>query len=150
TRSPGGAMVCPGGGAGPVCIQCLLGGSMFNNTNVATAQATMEAGNYAVTVSLGGTAAGQTQINAETNRMLLAPIATAAGQSVTYAFVVNVRAKEGQPTENVSAGYPGLDLYFSGPTASAPQVSAIGYALVSQATKPVMIYLAGDSTVCDQ
>lgn len=31
-----------------------------------------------------------------------------------------------------------------------PQVSAIGYALVSAATKPVMVYVASDSTVCDQ
>jgi lysophospholipase L1-like esterase len=150
SRSPNGAMVCPGGGAGPVCIQCLFGGSTFNNTNVATAQATMEAGNYAVTVSVGGSSPGQTEIDAETNRVLLAPVSTTAGQSTTYAFVVNVRAKEGQPTENVAAGYPGLDLYFSGPTASPPQVSAIGFALVSAATKPVMVYVASDSTACDQ
>ena len=150
SRSPNGAMVCPGGGAGPVCIQCLFGGSTFNNTNVATTQGTMEAGNYAVTVTVGGTGAGQTQIGAETNRVLLAPVSTTAGESVTYAFVVNVRAKEGQPTENVSAGYPGLDLYFSGPTASPPQVSAIGFALVNQTTKPVMVYVASDSTACDQ
>jgi lysophospholipase L1-like esterase len=110
----------------------------------------MEAGNYAVTVTVGGPAAGQTQIDAETNRVLLGPVATTAGESVTYSFVVNVRAKEGQPTENVSAGYPGLDIYFSGPTASPPQVSAIGYALVSQTTKPVMVYVASDSTGCDQ
>jgi lysophospholipase L1-like esterase len=110
----------------------------------------MEAGSYAVTVTLGGSAAGQTQIDAETNRVLLAPVATTAGESVTYSFVVNVRAKEGQPTENVSAGYPGLDIYFSGPMASPPQVSAIGYALVSQTTKPVMVYVASDSTGCDQ
>ncbi len=149
-RSPGGAQVCPGGGAGPACIECLLGGAAFNNTNVATAQGIMEAGNYAVTVTLGGAAAGQTRINAETNRELLGPVSTAAGQSVTYSFVVNVRAKEGQPTENVSAGYPGLDLYFSAPTGSGPEVSAIGYALVSATTKPTMIYIASDSTACDQ
>ncbi|HZL21088.1 MAG TPA: rhamnogalacturonan acetylesterase [Polyangia bacterium] len=150
TTSPGGAKVCPGGGNGPACIECLFGGNTFDNTDVATSQGTMEAGNYAVTVTMGGSSAGQTQINAETNRILLAPVSTSAGESVSYSFVVNVRAKEGQPTENVSAGYPGLDLYFSGPTGSAPEVSAVGYALVNSATKPVMIYVASDSTACDQ
>jgi lysophospholipase L1-like esterase len=148
--SPGGAKVCPGGGAGPACIECLFGGSTFNNTDVATTQAMSEAGNYAVTVNLGGSSAGQTQIDAETNRVLLALTGTTAGECATYSFVVNVRANEGQPTENVSAGYPGLDLYFSGPTSMAPEVSAVGYALVGASDKPVMIYIASDSTACDQ
>jgi lysophospholipase L1-like esterase len=150
TTSAGGAMVCPGGGVGPTCIECLFGGSSYNETTTATAQAMSEAGNYLVTVELGGAAAGQTEIHAEANRGLLAAISTVAGQSVTYSFVVNVRPKEGQPTENVPAGYPGLDLFFSGPTATPPQVTAIGYGLVSPATKPVMIYVASDSTACDQ
>ena len=148
--SPAGAKVCPGGGPGPACIECLFGGDTWNSTDVATAQAISEAGNYAVTVALGGSAAGQTQIDAETNRILLAPTSTSAGQSETYAFVVNVRANEGQPTENVSGGYPGLDLYFSGPTSMAPEVSAVGYALVGSSDKPVMVYIASDSTACDQ
>jgi lysophospholipase L1-like esterase len=143
-------MVCPGGGAGPSCIECLLGGNTFNNTDIATAQGTMLAGNYAVTIVIGGTAPGLTQVNAETNRELLDPVSTTAGQSITYAFVVNVRAKEGQPTENVAAGYPGLDLYFSGPSAAPPEVSAIGYALVGPSTKATMVYVASDSTGCDQ
>ena len=41
-------------------------------------------------------------------------------------------------------------ILFSAPTAGDLQISAIGYALVSAATKPVIIYVAGDSTVCDQ
>jgi lysophospholipase L1-like esterase len=150
TTSPGGALVCPGGGAGPVCVECLFGGSTYNTSTTPTTQATMEAGNYAVSVTLGGSATASTQINAETNRVLLAPTSTSAGQSMIYVFVANVRAREGQPTETVAAGYPGLDLYFSGPTADPPAVSAIGYALVNATTKPVMVYIAGDSTVCDQ
>jgi lysophospholipase L1-like esterase len=148
--SPGGVKVCPGGGAGPACIECLYGGPTWNSSNVATQQAISEAGNYAVTVTLGGASAGQTQIDAETNRVLLAPTSTSAGASATYAFVVNVRPNEGQPTENVAAGYPGLDLYFSGAPSMAPEVYAIGYAFVNAADKPVMVYMAGDSTVCDQ
>ncbi len=148
--SPGGVKVCPGGGDGPACIECLFGGDTFNSTDVATQQAISEAGNYAVTVALGDSSAGQTQIDAETNRVLLALTATTADQCATYSFVVNVRANEGQPTENVSGGYPGLDLYFSGPTSMAPEVSAVGYALVAAADKPVMVYVASDSTACDQ
>ena len=127
--------LCPGGGAGPVCIECHFGGS---------------AGNYAVTVALGGTAASQTYVSCEANRGLLKPVSIAAGQSQTFAFVVNVRTKESEPAESVSAGTPGLDMYFSGPTATPPAVSAIGYALVTAATKPTMIWIAGDSTTCDQ
>jgi len=150
TTSTNGDPYCPGGGAGPTCIECLFGGDAYQDTDVATSLGTSEAGNYLVTVVLGGTSAGTTQINAEANRRLLGAVTTAAGQSATYSFVVNVRAKEGQPLQDVAAGFPGLDLFFSGPSASAPQISSIGYALVSAATKPTMVYLAGDSTVCDQ
>jgi lysophospholipase L1-like esterase len=143
--------LCPGGGDGPVCIECLFGGSTYTTANVATAQGISEAGNYLVTVELGGASAGQTLISAEANRGLLSPVTTAAGQTATYAFVVNVRANEGQPVEaNASAGYPGLDLFFSGPTATPPQITGIGYALASASTTPTMLYIASDSTVCDQ
>jgi len=149
--SPGGAAVCPGGGAGPVCYECLFGGDTWNTTDVATAEGTAEAGNYAVTVQIGGSAAAETQLNAEANRVLLSSVSTTAGQTLTYQFIVNVRAKEGQPDEDVAAGYPGLDLYFSGTMSAPPQVSAIGYALAGTAgDKPVMVYVASDSTACDQ
>jgi lysophospholipase L1-like esterase len=45
-------------------------------------------------------------------------------------------------------GYPGLDLFFSGP--AGLKVTGIGYTLAGASTKPVMVYIAGDSTVCDQ
>jgi len=102
-------------------------------------------GNYEVSVQLGGgTIAGNTYIEAETSRRMLASTSTAAGQSQCFNFVVNVRQPEGQPIQAVDAGTPGLDLYFKG---SAPQLKAIGYRLTST---PVAAYLAGDSTVCDQ
>ena len=138
---------CPGGGVGPACLECLFGGDAFNTTTVATSLATMEAGTYMVTVQLGG-GTNQTFISAETNRALLAPVTTAAGQSAQYAFLVDVRPNEGQPLQAVGAGYPGLDLFFSGP--SAPVVTGIGYSLVTSSAKPVAVYVAGDSTVCDQ
>lgn len=148
--STNGDSYCPGGGTGPTCLECLFGGDTYQSTSTATAQGTSEAGNYLVTVVVGGAAAGTTEITAEANRQLLGAVTTMAGQSATFAFVVNVRAKEGQPTQDVAAGYPGLDLFLSGPSGSPPQVSAIGYALAGTATKPVMVYVAGDSTVCDQ
>ncbi len=140
--------LCPGGGDGPVCIECLFGGSTYTTANVATPQGISEAGNYLVTVELGGGSAGDTFISAEANRGLLSSVTTTAGQTDTYAFVVNVRANEGQPVESTaSAGYPGLDLFFSG---AAPQITGIGYALASASTTPTMVYIASDSTVCDQ
>jgi len=127
--------LCPGGGAGPNCIACHFGGS---------------AGDYAVTVTLGGAAASQTYVSAEANRGLLAPVTINPGQSLTYAFVVDVRTKESEPAEDVSAGTPGLDMYFSGPTATPPAISAIGHALVTAADRPTMLFIASDSTACDQ
>jgi lysophospholipase L1-like esterase len=116
----------------------------------ATADATSEAGNYAVTVTLGGAATDTSiYIGTESNRNLLALTTIPAGKTLEYAFAVNVRALEGQPDEsNAAGGYPGLDLFFSGPT--TPPVTAIGYALVTADTKPVMVYMASDSTECDQ
>jgi lysophospholipase L1-like esterase len=144
--SPG---FCPGGGPGPVCIECLFGGSTYDTSTAVTttATATAEAGNYVVTVDLGGATAGDTYVTAEANRGLLATTKTAAGQTTEYSFVVDVRPREGQPQEAVANGYPGLDLFFSG---TNPQVSAIGFGLVTAATKPITVYIASDSTACDQ
>ena len=37
-------------------------------------------------------------------------------------FTVNVRQPEGEPIQNVSAGTPGLDLYFHGNAGALPQL----------------------------
>lgn len=137
--------VCPGGGLGPACIQCLFGGTTYNTTETppAPAEATSLAGDYAVTVQLGGT--GPVFISAESSRGLLA----AGGSAQPYGFVVDVRPMEGQPNHaGGPVGYSGLDLFFSGPTGMT--VNSIGYGLATAASKPVMVYIAGDSTVCDQ
>jgi lysophospholipase L1-like esterase len=151
TPTSGATNACAGQDTTGVCIECLFGGSDYNTTQTATADGTSEAGNYLVTVQVGGAAAGSTYISAESQRGLLAPVTTAAGQSTEYAFVVNARPMEGQPDHTGGpGGYPGLDLFFYGPASSPPQVSAIGYQLATAATKPIMIYLASDSTECDQ
>ena len=141
---------CGGQPNGNVCIECLFGGTDYNSSETTpTATATSEAGNYVVTVTLGGSAAGDTYVSAESTRGLLQSVTTTAGQSLSYAFVVNVRAMEGQPQHaGGPGGYPGLDLFFSG---TNPQVSAIGYSLAdATTTKPIMVYIASDSTTCDQ
>ena len=140
---------CGGQPNGNVCIECLFGGTDYNASETTpTATATSEAGNYVVTVTLGGAAAGDTYVSAESTRGMLQSVTTTPGQSLTYAFVVNVRAMEGQPKHaGGPGGYPGLDLFFSG---TNPQVSAIGYALAGTTTKPIMVYIASDSTTCDQ
>ena len=140
---------CGGQPSGNICIECLFGGSTYNTSETTpTADATSQAGNYVVTVTLGGAAAGDTYISAESTRGMLQSVTTTPGQSLTYAFVVNVRAMEGQPKHaGGPGGYPGLDLFFSG---TNPQVSAIGYAKATDATKPIMVYIASDSTTCDQ
>jgi lysophospholipase L1-like esterase len=102
-------------------------------------------GNYDVTVVLGDTAAaGVTSVQAEARRSVLGSVATAKGQLSRFSFTVNVRQPEGQPTGQGGTGSAGMDLVFSG---SAPKLNAIGYA---PASTPLVMYLAGDSTVCDQ
>jgi len=104
-------------------------------------------GNYDVTVVLGGAAAATTATQAETLRAMLDPIATGAGQTRRFTFTVNVRQPEGQPIQSVPAGTAGLDVYFAGSAGAPPALQSIGYAA---AAAPFVIYLAGDSTVCDQ
>ena len=147
------ATACAGTPSGNTCIECLFGGSSYDNAvdPPGSASAVSEAGNYVVTVELGGAAAAQTRIWSESSRGLLAPVTTAAGQKVTYGFAVNVRSMEGQPNHSGGpGGYPGLDLFFTGPTATPPVISGIGYALATPATQPIVVYIASDSTTCDQ
>lgn len=101
-------------------------------------------GNYDVTVSVGGASAGQTEMWVEARRLMLPVTKTAAGAVASYSFTVNVRQPEGQPTGQGGTGNPGLDIRFAG---ANPQVSAVS---VRPATQPLVAYLAGDSTVCDQ
>jgi len=150
---PIGGTACAGAPAGNVCIECLFGGSSYDSAvdPPGSATAVSEAGNYLVTVELGGAAPAQTQIWTESSRGLLGPVTTAAGQQATYAFAVDVRSMEGQPNHSGGpGGYPGLDLFFIGPSATPPAVKGIGYALATSATQPIVVYLASDSTTCDQ
>ncbi|MCC3765965.1 rhamnogalacturonan acetylesterase, partial [Glycomyces sp. TRM65418] len=98
-------------------------------------------GTHDVTAVLGGSTAGSTVVTAEARRTMLGATTTAAGERKTERFTVNVRSPEGQPTG--STGSPGLDLYFGG---AAPRLSELTVTPV----RTRQLFLAGDSTVCDQ
>jgi lysophospholipase L1-like esterase len=104
-------------------------------------------GNYDVTVELGGAAAGDTSVMAEISREMLAPVATTAGDTTRYTMVVDVRSPEGQPVADIGSKPSGLDLYFWGNNGASPRLSGVGYAV---ATDPIVVYVATDSTGCDQ
>jgi lysophospholipase L1-like esterase len=104
-------------------------------------------GNYSVSVVLGGDVAANTLVQAEKRRAMLPPVETAAGQTQRFTFNVNVRQPEGQPIQDVPAGTPGLDVYFVGKGGTPPLLQSIGFA---PAVDPFVVYVAGDSTVCDQ
>jgi len=111
-------------------------------------------GNYDVTFELGGAAAGKTSVEAEMHRPIVPEEDTTPGQTKRYSFSINVRWPEGEPQEDfqhgLAAGSPqygeqGLDLLFNGPS---PVVTSIGFA--PAAASDIVLYVAGDSTVCDQ
>jgi lysophospholipase L1-like esterase len=129
-------------GSGSAGISCHFGGNP---------------GNYDVSFYIGGDAAGQTEVQAEHLREMLAapfstvgaalaPIVTTAGQKVRYSMSVNVRQPEGQPEwSQASNGTPGLDMYFVGPS---PQLDSIAFAPAAATT--IAMYILTDSTGCDQ
>ncbi|MEV6348972.1 rhamnogalacturonan acetylesterase [Actinoplanes sp. NPDC051851] len=107
--------------------------------------ADVEPGDYDVSVVLGSAdATASTAVRAEARRMMVAEVATGAGRFAHRHFTVNVREPEGEPTKTTS-GTPGLTLTFTG---AAPAVQDIRVRPAKPHTP--MLYLAGDSTVCDQ
>ncbi|MEU8663536.1 rhamnogalacturonan acetylesterase, partial [Actinoplanes philippinensis] len=102
-------------------------------------------GVYDVAVTLGGPdTAGSTAVQAEARRMMVAETATEAGRFAQRGFRVDVREPEGEPTLP-AVGTPGLTLTFTG---AAPLVRRV---TVRPAPRPEpQLFLAGDSTVCDQ
>ncbi|MBI5425275.1 MAG: rhamnogalacturonan acetylesterase [Opitutae bacterium] len=117
-------------------------------------------GNYRVTVVLGDAAApAATLVRAESRRLMLATVATAAGEFATRSFIANVRhaalppppanapgasAVALKPREQGSFTWDDkLTLEFNGP---APRVRSIRIEPVDVPT----VFLLGDSTVTDQ
>ncbi|MFZ9682178.1 MAG: rhamnogalacturonan acetylesterase, partial [Cephaloticoccus sp.] len=116
-------------------------------------------GNYRVTVTLGGETVGDTTVKAESRRLMVESVRTAAGESVTPSFFVNVRTRAIPPPEKNAPGGTvvrtnerevgsytwddKLTLEFDGPQ---PAVSALR---IEPADIPT-VFLLGDSTVTDQ
>jgi lysophospholipase L1-like esterase len=119
-------------------------------------------GNYNVTVTLGDAAApSTTTIKAELRRLMLENVSTAAGETVTRTFTVNVRTPAIVAANGVAAGLVALKapretveeawawdrrltLEING---ARPALRAIE--ITPQASGPTL-FLLGDSTVCDQ
>jgi lysophospholipase L1-like esterase len=116
-------------------------------------------GNYRVTATMGGAAACETTVLAESRRLMLESITTAPGQTVSRSFAVNMRRPEvPAPPANAPGGdrvrlnareqgVPDWDdrlsLEFAG---SKPCVKLVE---IVNADVPT-VFLAGDSTVTDQ
>jgi lysophospholipase L1-like esterase len=114
-------------------------------TSPVTCHFAVSPGNYTVTAWVGDAAsAGNTSMSVEARRRILSAVSTAAGTITQYVFSINVRQPEGQPTGQGGTGTPGLDVTFAG---TAPKLSGL---TVAAASNPLVVYLAGDSTVCDQ
>ena len=108
----------------------------LTGTDPVTFHLDLKPGNYNITVDLEGC----TSIQAEARRYMFE--FDSIKRSKQY-FTVNVREPEGMPTGQMGEGTPGLDLVFNG---TEVKVNGLG---VKQAKNASMIYLAGDSTVCD-
>jgi lysophospholipase L1-like esterase len=95
-------------------------------------------GNYDLSAVFGS----QTTVAVEARRFLFG--AGAGDGTSARTATVNVRVPEGQPTGQGGTGTAGLTVTFAG---AAPALTAL---TVTPATRPLVVYLAGDSTVCDQ
>ncbi|MFK4084987.1 rhamnogalacturonan acetylesterase [Kribbella sp. NPDC020789] len=134
------AAVMPPASAAPQALppQCSGGSPIKCHFDVAP-------GNYDVTVDLGSTTrAANTTMSVEARRQVLSAVTTTAGQVVRIVATVNVRSPEGQPTGQGGNGTPGLSITFEG---NAPAIDSL---TVKPAVAPLVVYLAGDSTTCDQ
>lgn len=109
-------------------------------------------GNYSVEIILGGEQKASTTVNAESRRLMLREIKTAANETKTERFIVNVRTgqfdgnrKLGlKPTEISGLNWDNkLTLEFLG----TPNIQSIKITPVS---KIKTLFIAGDSTVTDQ
>jgi lysophospholipase L1-like esterase len=143
-------------GAAPVTGDFITGAAPFRFTARVPAE-----GNYRVTVTLGdATAASNTTIKAELRRLMAENIVTRAGEFSRVSFIVNTRtpriAARGAiaagevrlktPRETVQEAWAwddAITLEFSG------ALPAVGAVEIEPAEVPV-IFLLGDSTVCDQ
>ncbi|MCD7711118.1 MAG: rhamnogalacturonan acetylesterase [Porphyromonadaceae bacterium] len=111
-------------------------------------------GNYKVTVKLGSAISeGETTVRAESRRLFIERQKTKAGKYVKESFIVNKRDTCISDTERVRINAreknkfnwdDKLTLEFNGP---APRVAEV---VIEPTTKPITVFLCGNSTVVDQ
>lgn len=120
-----------------------------------------EEGNYRVTATLGdSTGETTTTIKAELRRLMVEKLHTAAGQFATVSFMVNTRTPQIPAVGNIQAGEVRLKPREKGNEARAwddkltlqfldarPCICAIE---IQKVDNLPVIYVCGDSTVCDQ
>ena len=127
-------------------------------SNISTFAVDVPEGNYDVSIVFGSkTEPTSTTIKAESRRVMLQKVETTPGQFVTNSFTVNVRRpnlrsggtiglrnKDGQ-SEGSSLDWDNhLTLEFNG---AHPGVESL---TITPTTNAVTLFIAGDSTVCDQ
>lgn len=145
TASNSGGAATGGSAGGPELPACEANeAARCQGTSPITCDFAGGAGDYLVRLELGGAAASTTYVEAEAYRRVLGSVELAAGETKRFAFGVNVRQPEGQPVQDVPAGTPGLQLYLRG---DAPQLSSV---CVEPLPATPKVWIAGDSTVCDQ
>ena len=108
-------------------------------------------GNYSVEIVLGGSNSGITTVKAESRRLMLREIKTAANETKTMRFMVNVRTAKFDINNTITlkpAEIKGLNwdekltLEFLG-------TSIVQSIKVTPVSKIITIYMAGDSTVME-
>ncbi|HEU5080603.1 MAG TPA: carbohydrate-binding protein [Opitutaceae bacterium] len=110
-----------------------LRGDYITGSSAFKFSANVPPGNYNVTVITGdASGTSDTSIKSEVERIIAQQLTTTAGQFSTYSITLHIK----------SDGV--LDLTFYG---TAPKINAIE---ISPATTAITLYIAGDSTVCDQ
>ena len=112
-------------------------------------------GNYCVTAVFGDRNGGTTNtVKAEARRLMLEKVMTASGEMVTRRFVVNTRTvnysggqvhlKAREKTTETVTWDDKLTLEFNGARPGLQKLE------ISPATNATTVFIAGDSTVCDQ
>ncbi|MEV6605879.1 rhamnogalacturonan acetylesterase [Kutzneria sp. NPDC051319] len=101
-------------------------------------------GTYEITVTVGSkTAAADTGLDVEAHRIVLAPVATSAGQLTQRSVTVNVRTPESMPDGQEGKGTAGLQVYLTG---KAPALASIQ---VTARPHTPQQFVISDSTAAD-
>lgn len=104
----------------------------------------VQPGVYRVILALPAQQAAAVTITAEARRVMLPPV-LAGHHAQPQTFTVDVRDPEGEPTQ--PTGTPGLQLRFASTDGSPVRLGPLVLHAVARART---LFLAGDSTVCDQ